>query len=462
MKSFLRIWLLLCFCASVSADNYRLVGAARLTGFDVLARKLTGLAQQAAPEAKALPVVMVAAMSFNPNFAAFDLTDPIVVGYYLPTPTPGQPPRQEPPLWCLAVSVSGGGVPDSLRLMGRDAFVKTVGGKALISWSQPLLDSLSAPPPVKETDHDLYLWLNAGEYCRHLPADLQESKDFLFQEVMAPFGAADNPAAAADLRLRLEYVEKILRQSGETEVTVDLLPHEIQVEVHIVPEKASFLGGFIAAQQHKPPLPKRTTAAVSLAAGFTPYAPAVEGVNAFCAALSGWDKAKEYRAEAEFFRQLFAGCGGQGTMTVNPGPDGEQVVAWVASRQAPDLKPFPQDAATGLYRVSLDGARRSIFVRPGPAEVRLAAGKVDAATAVKWLSPASTVSAEITMPSDPSLLLAGTWRTRSGEDALDITGRAPAGSLDFHGDLRVPLLKVIFPRLVRRIGDAASGSMGRK
>ena len=457
MKSWLKIWLLLMLCASAAAENYQLVGLARMAGFDVLAKKLTILTQQVAPEAKALPAVMFAAMAFNPNLAPFDLTDPILVAYYRAEKNTGGVP-----LWCVVVSLSDGvKAPDRINLFGHQAKLRVIGNKVIISWSKELLDSLNEPPKERDTEHDFALWFAAAEYSRSLPAEIATVRNFLLGEVVKPAAGAEK-TGNDNLRVRMEYLEKLLAQAREADVTLDLVGAGAVIAARLVPVKNSALAAFVARQQSHtaplPPVPDRQAATIVVSVNPDPAtaAAAADLLNA----LSGWNDSR-HQSQTAFVRALIDNCDGRAAVYADPAPQGgEQLraeVYLIPSRQpkiAAALAAFPAVAAApGMRELSQAGARYRLFAVTSADRVDFAGGNLTPPQAVKLLQPA-VAKPKRQEPVDPGTVFFGCW-TSGGADAMTVSGSCADGALTINGKLDAPMMRLIFPRLAGRIGQAA-------
>ncbi len=240
--------LLLAISAPVTAAaaNPEQIGRMEIVSLTDFAGNAGKLAEKIAPELQALPFLGIIALTLNPEYQALDFSAPVSVFIYS---------KEDKFLWCAAVgSNPSQKLPAVVKFLGHEAFVKKIGSRVALSYSNPLLNSINTLPPLIAPVKDdnlstVFMILDVAKYLNGCKDDYSEFRNkYLESALLKNLENRYGRDPAEKMKQTAEEVEKLIRQIGKMTVKFNVLPDYIDLRITVEAASGSDLSEFISRQ----------------------------------------------------------------------------------------------------------------------------------------------------------------------------------------------------------------------
>ncbi len=231
---------------TVAALNPEPIGRMEIISLTDFANNASKLAGKIAPDLQALPFLGIIALTLNPEYQALDFSAPVSVFIYS---------KEDKFMWVAAV---GGNpnqkLPETVKFLGHEAFVKKLGTRVGLSYSNPLLNSINTLPPliapVKDDNLSTVLMtLDVTKYLSGCKDDYSEFKNkYLDSALLKNLENNHGKISAEKMKQTAEEIEKLISQIGKMTVKINVLPDYIDVQITVEPAPGSDLSEFISKQ----------------------------------------------------------------------------------------------------------------------------------------------------------------------------------------------------------------------
>ncbi len=231
---------------AVTAANPEPIGRMEIVSLTDFAGNAGKLAEKISPDLQALPFLGIIALTLNPEYQSLDFSAPVSVFIYS---------KEDKFLWCAAVGINGSQkLPATVKLLGHEAFVKKLGNRIGLSYSNPLLNSINTLPPlitpVKDDNLSTILMnLDVAKYLNGCKDDYSEFRNkYLESALLRNLENNHGKESAEKMKQTAEEVEKLIRQIGKMMVKINVLPDYIDLRITVEPASGSDLSEFISRQ----------------------------------------------------------------------------------------------------------------------------------------------------------------------------------------------------------------------
>jgi len=231
---------------TVPAVNPESIGRMEIVSLTDFADNASKLAEKIAPDLQALPFLGIIALTLNPEYQALDFSAPVSVFIYS---------QNDKFLWCAAVgSNPNQKLPDTVKFLGNEAFVKKLGNRIGLSYSKPLLNSINSLPPLMAPVKDdnlstVLLTLDMAKYLNGCKDDYSEVRNkYLENALLKNLEKRHGKVPAEKMKQTAEEFEKLIRQIGKMTVKFNVLPDHIDIRLALEAASGSDLSEFITRQ----------------------------------------------------------------------------------------------------------------------------------------------------------------------------------------------------------------------
>ncbi|OGV53485.1 MAG: hypothetical protein A2X45_24440 [Lentisphaerae bacterium GWF2_50_93] len=236
----------------LAEGDFELISEIRMPSLMKSAQDLSSLSEKVSPGSSGMVAMSVAALSFSPQMAPFDLTLPIqVLGF---SSKKGNSKSFE---WCLVLERKKD-IPlnNSLKDMKEPVYLKEIGGKGLLTYSKSLSESITSIPKSEEdaieSDPNIILILYPEKYFSSFPEGLETFKNEMIRQIIQKKGREEEDFNEITfLNLKLGAFENFLRQCGKFEMDISFCEESIKINTEFSTSKGSPTEKFLDSQTFK-------------------------------------------------------------------------------------------------------------------------------------------------------------------------------------------------------------------
>lgn len=237
----------LLFCSNIfPGENPQIITRIEIPSLMTSARKLSPLLENISPGSSSIVAVWISALAFNPVLKDFDITSPIQLIAY--SSISNEKPNVE---WCLVLNKKKDGISPIIQNKKLKIYIKELKEKAVLGYSEKLVNSIAGIPEfaAADTDSDLTIVTSPHKYlttCKDYVAELKGNIISQFLDNTGKKPADINFLKV--LQVKINYLEKILKQCSEIRFDVYLQNDRIKLISNIKPLPDSGMNDFIKAQ----------------------------------------------------------------------------------------------------------------------------------------------------------------------------------------------------------------------
>ena len=248
-----------CFIAAVlfliSMENcfadgdFELISEIRIPSLMKSAQDLSSLSEKVSPGSSGMIAMSVAALSFSPQMAPFDLTLPIrILGF---SSKKGGLNSFE---WCLVLeSKTGTPLDNNLKNMKKPVHLREIEGKVLLTYSKSLSESISSIPKTEEkeseSDVNIILKLYPEKYFSSFPEGLDTFRKEMLRQIMMKRGREEEDFNEIKfLNIKMGAFEKFLQQCSQFEMDIFFCEDSIKINTEFTPSRGSPTEKFLESQ----------------------------------------------------------------------------------------------------------------------------------------------------------------------------------------------------------------------